>query len=282
MKANLIFTLIALAALCSCKKNKENPSPDPVPEIFKYSKIQSFYTPYADNKPSTDKSYQYSLKEYDSHGNITLSMRRLWVEHPDSTKNPKQISTFKYENNRPVEETTASYRYTCKYNKEGDTLELQVLLITGQQMERYVYSYGSNGKKSQVVLHNPNTGKDYYKYVYKYDDRKNIIEMQALQTGPPETLVSSISMSYDDHNNILKRWSNTVNVFTSLNCQYVYNSRGWILELFKEEHGFYYTKHVNTYHEDGRLDKQDVFVKEGIGGPHVLKGTITYVYTERK
>ena len=139
--------------------------------------------------------------EYDKNGNLINA----------NSSTPKNSFIYKitrnyYENNLIKElyyyhaDGTYKYRNIATYDKSGRMTELKYFYPDGlKSINKFVYS---GHKKTEDAEYAP-TGEFRYKWVYKYDNKDNLIE--AIQYYPNNIINSKITYEYDQGRLLLKQ-----------------------------------------------------------------------------
>lgn len=276
MKIKLILITLSVITLYSCKKGKPEITPEPV----RYSKIESFLTPYENEQLVPSKRFLLSSKSFDNSGHLTLYLYRVFgTDLVDTVDNTLQKSTYKYENNRIVEEDVLSIakaihqvdvKVKLTYTSKGDTSEVTIYdNQTSKLSGRYVYFYGSNGMKSKITCYSVTdevgspAGTEFYSHFFKYDDNKNIIELSEILPDAKNTVNYTIKYVYNSKNNLIKATNITYHFGPYYEGQYQYDEKGRIVEYTKTHNPgvpeSWSTRFVNSYNNDGQLSKQILY-----------------------
>jgi hypothetical protein len=276
MKPYLMLLACFVIIVSACKKNKQiNKEPQAI--AYKYSKIESFYTPVENGTPIPTKRKPYTERQFDDNGNLTKLIYRPYAENPAESE--EIINTFKYENNKRVEQITGDVRFSCTYNSSGDTLELKHYLKNAL-LRRSVYAYGSNGKKSTVTYYDLVTAAAIEKITYAYNNLNLLVREQYISLVPEESISQSIIYTYNSSGNITRMENEIPSLSLSWEFSYVYNDKGWIMESVSIWRDVAPFKHNYTYDADGQVIKDhysypDHYSDQG------KQAIIDYVYITR-
>lgn len=240
-----------------------------------YSKIEQFYTPVENGVPNSAKRQPYSESQFDGKGNLTK-----FTFIPYDSVITKRVETYKYENNRRVEKMDDGTRSVCTYNSNGDTLELKRYGYKEYKQEntvvqRIVFAYGSNGKKSGQTFYDGSSDSVTSKSTYTYNKLNQLIRHQYVSFLPEERVEYSAIYTYNPSGKVIKVEMDMPSLKLNGQSNYLYNDKGWLMEAAtKYNVEPYTTKHNYTYNAQGVVIKEQYF---GSGN----EGIIDYVYTAR-
>ncbi|HYK77650.1 MAG TPA: hypothetical protein VEV16_11795 [Daejeonella sp.] len=290
MKRKLALLALSIIILASCKKNELNLTPQSV----KYSKIESFFTPFDYGKRQLDpsKKFLFTSQSFNSSGDLILSFHRvLDYQDVDTTFNILVKTTYKYENGRLVEKNVLrdkglvispmDDRLTFTYTHEGDTAEVKRYNNkTGKLGMRFTYTYGNNGMKSRITYYSSLDGysadSEDSSDFFKYDNKKNIIERSSIVAGR-ENPYKTIQYSYNSKNHLIE--AGIPGIYPSYEGQYTYDEKGRITEYIRKDNpysAFYKIyRFVNSYNSNGLLSKKAFYTNSDL-----LVGVEEYVYTK--
>jgi len=296
MKIKLTLTALLFTMFISCKKHTDEISVIQPP--IKFSKIESFFTPYKNGQPITSETFIFSNKTFDENGNLTSSLHRfLRYSDFDLRTNTLIRTTYKYDNGRLIEKDALELnsqlfdidnKFTYSYTNNGDTAEINRYdNKTGQLQNRKGYIYGSNGKKSRIIDYRVSddeygvAGSEFYSEFYKYDNNKNIIECAVIIPNIPNAINYTKTYTYNSKNDLLTA-SSTYSVTPYFEAKYTYNEKGLITEYIEISYSGSLkpnstNRFVNTY-QDGLLSKQTLYKKYNT--EYYLAGVFEYVYTK--
>jgi hypothetical protein len=240
-----------------------------------YSKIEQFYTPVENGVPNSAKRQPYSESQFDGKGNLTK-----FTFIPYDSVITKHVETYKYENNRRVEKMHGGTRSVCTYNSNGDTLELKQFGYKqyGKEntvVQRIVFTYGSNGKKSGQTFYDGNSDSVTSKSAYTYNKLNQLIRHQYVSFLPEERVEYSAIYTYNPSGKVIKVDLDMPSLKLTGQSNYLYNDKGWIMESTTKYHTESNPiRHIYSYNADGLIIKEQYF---GSGN----EGIIDYVYTAR-
>lgn len=276
MKPYLTLLASFVIAISACKKIKQI-NKEPQTTAYKYIKIESFYTPVENGTPISAKRKPYTEQQFDDNGNLTKLIYRPYAENPAESE--EIINTFKYENNKRVEQITGDVRFSCSYTSTGDTLELKQYL-KNILIRRSIYAYGSNGKKSTVTYYDPATGAAIEKNTYAYNNLNRLIKVQYISLVTDENISQSTIYTYNSSGNITRMENEFPSLNLSWEFSYVYNDKGWMMESVSKYRDTAPFKHNYTYDAEGQVIKDhysypDHYSDQG------KQAIIDYVYIRR-
>lgn len=274
MKPSLIL-LVLILMVTSAFRTTGQVNKDPEASGHKYSKIEQFYTPVENGISIAVKRKPYSESQFDTNGNLTK-----YIFRPYDSAFVKSVDTYRYENNRRVEQMADGRRSLCSYNNGGDTLEVKEYghKEYGQEntlIRRSVYTYGSNGKKSVVTIYAGLTDTAINKTTYTYNNHNLVVRQQYSSLLPAERIEVTVINAYNSSGNIIKSEFDAPQMKFNVQTNYMYNGKGWVMEStsmynFSPDP----TRHIYSYNVDGLMIKDHYFWS----GNEAL---IDYVYTTR-
>ncbi|TCD02866.1 hypothetical protein [Pedobacter psychroterrae] len=273
MKHSITLVACCLILASSCKKVKYSEK-EAKQTPYGYSKIEAYFMPVEDGRLQTAKRRLYLEKHFDENGNLIQMISEPYPYKPADAI--KITYSYKYENNKRVEETDGSTRFVCTYTATGDTLELKQYTPVNTLVRRSVYTYGSNGKKSTRTYYDLASGVPEDRSTYTYNDKNLLIGEQSAFLLPQPEVTNTIVYTYNSHGNVIKRESKRIYGTSTAEFSYVYNDKGWMMESISTypdvPEPF---KRVYTYNNEGLLIKQDYSF---LGHDAI----IDYVYTKRQ
>jgi hypothetical protein len=139
--------------------------------------------------------------EYDNSGNLVL----IKAFNPDSSLLFRETRSYDKNKSRKefyffLPDGTYKYRNIATYDSEGRMKELAWYWPTGFKSKN-VYQY-DDGKKISDEEFNPE-GALTYKWIYKYDDKENLIE--ATQYSPLENINRKIIYEYNNSDQLIRQ-----------------------------------------------------------------------------
>jgi hypothetical protein len=108
MKPSLMLLILLLIVSSACRTTGQV-NKEPQETGHKYSKIEQFYTPVENGTPIAAKRKPYSERQFDNNGNLTEFIFRPYETFE------KSVNTYKYENNRRVEQMDDGIRTLCTF-----------------------------------------------------------------------------------------------------------------------------------------------------------------------
>ncbi|WP_285058070.1 hypothetical protein [Pedobacter ginsengisoli] len=240
---------------------------------YKYSKIKQFYTPIENGTPNASKRKPYSESQFDNNGNL---INYIFMSYDSAFG--KRVETYKYENNRKVEQMADGIRSLCTYNNSGDTLEVKEYgrKEYGEEntlIRRSLYAYGSNGKKSVVTIYAGLTDTVTVKTTYTYNDRNLPMQQQYSSFLPAERVEGTVINTYDSSDKIIKRELDASQMKFNEQTNYVYDDKGRVVECTSKYNvDPNPTKHIYSYNAEGLVVKDHYFWSGN-------EAIIDYVYT---
>lgn len=242
---------------------------------YKYSKIEQFYTPVENGTSNEAKRKSYSESQFDNNGNLLK-----YIFRPYDGKYVASVNTYRYENNRRIEQLVDGRRSFCTYNNNGDTLEVKEYghKKYGKEntlIKRLVYTYGSNGKKSVVIAYVGHTDTITDKTIYTYNDRNLLVRQQYSSFMPTERIEVTVINTYNSSGNIIQSDLDAPPMKFNAQTKYTYNDKGWVMECINTfNSGSDSNKHIYSYNADGLRIKEHILSSEN-------EAVIDYVYTNK-
>jgi hypothetical protein len=266
--------LILLLIVSSACRTTGQVNKEPQATGHKYSKIEQFYTPVENGTPIAAKRKPYSERQFDNNGNLTEFIFRPYETFE------KSVNTYKYENNRRVEQMDDGIRTLCTYNNNGDTLEVKQYghkQYGGENTvtQRSVYTYGSNRKKAMETIYERITDKVIHKNIYTYNNLNLVVRHQYISLLPEVRVDYTAIYTYNSRGNVTKVEVDMPGMDLTAESNYVYNDKGWIMEsTTKYNRNPDPVRHIYSYNADGLIVKEHYF---WLG----KEAYIDYVYTTR-
>lgn len=148
-------------------------------------------------------------------------------------------------------------------------------------METWKREYGSNGKLSKESGYYSD-GTLYMIRLFAYDTNGHNSSIEILEK--PFTTGNQLLYTYNSRGDVLTEtyFDRLRDIVFSVNeYGYTYDSNNRLIEFIKNTSfdKVEYTKWVNTYDEEGRIIKQDMYRSNKFDGPYEQVAVINFTYT---